>query len=111
MHATDAPPALPQPGTISSFSYMDGIGRIQLDDGTELKVGTAALKSVVSFAGEERPLVGVRVVVHAISPHPLGGFRATEVERAQKEVSFARVKTVADWEKAFKAAGLPSNFV
>lgn len=90
---------------------MDGIGRILLEDGTDLKVGTGALKSIVSFAGEERPLVGVRVVVSAIAPHPLGGFRATEVKRAQKEVSFARLKTVAAWEKALKAVGLAPRFV
>ena len=39
------PPTLPQVGTITSFSSMDGIGRIRLEDGTELKVGAASKAS------------------------------------------------------------------
>ena len=41
-------PKLPQPGVFTQFS-LDGVGRIRLDDGTELKVGAVALKDVVSF--------------------------------------------------------------
>lgn len=100
------PPPLPQLGTITAFSYGDGVGRIKLDDGMELKVGTAGLKSIVSFAGEERPLVGVRVNVEEVAPHPLGGFRAIKLSRASKEVTFARVSTPAHWETKLRKAGL-----
>ncbi len=96
----------PQLGTISSFSYRDGVGRINLDDGTELKVGTAGLKGIVSFSGEERSLVGVRVKVEEVAPHPLGGSRAMKLSRTRKEVSFKRVSTPAEWESKLCEAGL-----
>jgi len=100
------PLTLPQVGTITAFSYSDGIGRIKLDEGTELKVGTAALKGIVSFSDEERPLVGVRVSVEEVAPHPLGGFRAMKLSRMGKEVSFKRVSTLSQWETRLRAAGL-----
>jgi hypothetical protein len=100
------PLPLPQLGTITAFSYGDGVGRIKLDDGTELKVGTAGLKGIVSFAAEERPLVGTRVKVEDVAPHPLGGFRAMKVSRTGKEVSFKRVATPAQWEAKLCKAGL-----
>ena len=100
------PLLVPQLGTITAFSYGDGVGRIKLEDGTELKVGTTALKSIVSFSGEERPLVGVRVTVEEVAPHPLGGFRAMKLSRAGKEVSFKRVSTPAQWETKLCKAGL-----
>ncbi|APR88421.1 hypothetical protein A7982_13770 [Minicystis rosea] len=102
-------PRLPQHGTITSFSYGDGIGRIRLEDGTELKVGASGLKEVVSFSEEERPLVGVRVEVHVVAPHPLGGFRATKVTRVGKEISFKRVSSPEQWEKNLRAAGLSAE--
>ena len=99
-------PKLPQPGLITAFSYGDGVGRIQLVDGTELRVGSRNLTQVVSFDAEERPLVGVRVEVHEVAPHPLGGFRATNVTRLGKEVSFARVTSPSQWQKTLREAGL-----
>ena len=96
----------PRLGIITEFSYGDGVGRIKLDDGTELKVGTAGLKGIVSFSGEERPLVGVRVKVEEVAPHPLGGFRAMKLSRMGKEVSFERVSTPAQWETKLCEAGL-----
>lgn len=104
--ASASAPVLPQGGEITSFSYSDGVGRIRLDDGTELKVGTTALKGIVSFDAEERPLVGVRVLVDQIAPHPLGGFRAMALRRAQKELSFAELSTAAGWSKALESAGM-----
>jgi len=97
---------LPQLGTITAFSYGDGVGRIKLDNGTELKVGTAGLKGIVNFSGEERPLVGVRVKVEDVAPHPLGGFRAIKLSRSGKEVSFKRMSTPAEWETKLCEAGL-----
>lgn len=100
------PPTLPQLGTITVFSYGDGIGRIKVDDGTELKVGVAGLKGIVDFSGEERRLVGVRVKVEVVAPHPLGGFRAMKLSRAGKEISFKRVSSPAQWESKLREAGL-----
>lgn len=102
-------PRLPQHGIVTSFSYGDGVGRIRLADGTELKVGASALKEVVNFSQEERPLVGVRVEVHTVAPHPLGGFRATKVTRVGKEISFERVSRPEHWEKSLRAAGLSAQ--
>lgn len=99
-------PKRPQLGMITAFSYRDGVGRIQLADRTELRVGGRNLTAVVSFDAEERPLVGVRVEVHEVAPHPLGGFRATKVTRIGKEVSFARVTSPSQWEKKLREAGL-----
>jgi hypothetical protein len=99
-------PKVPQPGTITSFSFMDGVGRIKLQDGTELKVGQAGLKGVVSFSDEARPVVGVRVKVHVVAPHPLGGFRAMKVTRVGKEVSFKKLSLPEEWETNLRSAGL-----
>ncbi|MDX2093635.1 MAG: YwqG family protein [Kofleriaceae bacterium] len=66
---------LPAVGTISAWTHADMVGRIQLDDGTELRVGATALRSVV-------PAVGTRVRVTQVEPHRLGGLRAAEVHPA-----------------------------
>lgn len=64
--------ALPALGTITSYSLADNVGRIRLDNGTELRVGGSALRNVV-------PAAGSRVRVTKVEPHRLGGLRAVEV--------------------------------
>jgi hypothetical protein len=62
-----------QDGTLIAWSTLDGVGRIQLDDGGEvIRVGQTAL-------GLQRAAVGARCRVVTTAPHPLGGLRATEV--------------------------------
>jgi len=94
-------PKLPQPGVVTQFS-LDGVGRIRLDDGTELKVGAVALKDVVSFEGGERAVVGIGVLVREVSPHPLGGLRATRLERTTKAIAFGHPTTPKAWSNRLR---------
>src|SRR5262245_23728897 len=68
----------PQLGTISSYSLADSVGRLVLDDGTELRFGATALHGVV-------PASGTRVRVGRAEPHPLGGLRALDIELAEQD--------------------------
>lgn len=99
-------PELPQRGVITSFDYEDGVGRIELEDGTIVRVGVAGLKSIVSFAGEEQPLVGVRVHVLTLEKHMLGGLVAMSLKRDGKQVSFASLSSPREWETSLQEAGL-----
>src|SRR5262249_10573909 len=63
---------LPQPGEIISYSLADAVGRIRLADRTELRFGASVLHGVV-------PAPGTHVIVRAVAPHPLGGFKALDV--------------------------------
>lgn len=60
-------------GTLIAWSQVDGVGRIRLDSGDELRVGQSAF-------GQLQPAVGHRCDVVEADPHPLGGRRATRVE-------------------------------
>lgn len=85
---------LPKLGEITQFDLVDRVGRIRLDDGTELRFGGGAMPG-------SSPITGMKVRVRAVAPHPLGGFKATDVERVlggpndeaiaakQREVSLA----------------------
>jgi hypothetical protein len=64
-------------GTITSYSLADAVGRIRLDDGTELRFGATALRGVI-------PAVSLRVRVGVIVSHPLGWLRALEIEAAEE---------------------------
>jgi hypothetical protein len=66
--------ASPLPGTITVWSALDGVGRIQLASGEVLRFGGSAC----SFP----PAVGLAVLVHGVEPHRLGGNRATGVTLA-----------------------------
>ena len=99
-------PKLPQRGVITAFDYMDGVGRIELEDGTMVRVGVAGLKSIVSFAGEEQPLVGVKVQVLTLEKHMLGGLVAMSLKRDGKQVSFASASSPDEWETRLQEAGL-----
>ena len=71
-------------GTIVAYAITDGIGRIQLDDGEELRFSLRSLSGVV-------PAIGVRVAVGATEPYPLGGRRALDVTLAD-ETDYDRLK-------------------
>lgn len=58
-------------GTIRAWSNADSIGRIELDTGEWVRFGGTGCQFV--------PAVGLRVKVHGIEPHPLGGQRARSV--------------------------------
>lgn len=66
-------PKTPINGTITSYDPVDAVGRIVLDDGTELPFGQTSMQ------GRE-PVVGVVVRVTEISKHPLGGWKAQVVK-------------------------------
>lgn len=66
-------PTLPQEGEITAFSITDRVGRVRLDDGTELRVGQNALSELA-------PLVGRRLRVTAVGPHPLGGWKVVSAD-------------------------------
>jgi uncharacterized protein YwqG len=68
-------------GVITTYSLADAVGRIALDDGTELRFGASALRRCV-------PAVGLRVRVEGTAPHPLGGLRALEVHAAEDVASY-----------------------
>ena len=61
-------------GVITQWNEVDGVGRIRLDNGVEVRFG--ATTSVRFFVPRE----GMRVNVCDIAPHPLGGDRATAIE-------------------------------
>ncbi|HUS68163.1 MAG TPA: hypothetical protein VMZ28_26700 [Kofleriaceae bacterium] len=70
-------------GTIVAYEISDGIGRIELDDGEELRFSIRALRGMV-------PAVGVRVEVGSTEPHPLGGLRALDVTLADDKASYEK---------------------
>src|SRR5262245_54357303 len=53
----------------------DGVGRIVLEDGRELRFGASGCKGF-------SPVLSARVLVVEIGPHPLGGEKAIEVRAA-----------------------------
>jgi hypothetical protein len=76
--------AKPLEGTIVAYAISDGVGRIRLDDGEELRFSLRSLKGVV-------PAIGVRVTIGATEPYPLGGRRALEVTLAD-DTGYDRLK-------------------
>jgi hypothetical protein len=82
--------AKPLEGTIVAYAISDGVGRIQLDDGEELRFSLKALKGVV-------PAIGVRVLIGDTEPYPLGGRRALDIGLAD-EAGYLRLKK--QYEKA-----------
>jgi hypothetical protein len=86
--------AKPLEGTIVAYAITDGVGRIQLDDGEELRFSLRALRGVV-------PAVGVRVAIGATEPYPLGGRRALDITLADDD-DYDRLKK--QFEKAQGAA-------
>lgn len=70
-------------GTIVAYEISDGVGRIELDDGEELRFSIRALRGMV-------PAVGVRVEVGSTEPHPLGGLRALDVTLADDKASYEK---------------------
>jgi hypothetical protein len=69
--ATGGPAPGPGPARIISLSA-DAVGTLETDQGVTLRFGSSAC------AGFE-PVVGARVIVEAVGPHPLGGWRATHL--------------------------------
>lgn len=64
---------VPQLGEVLSYDLVDAVGRVRLDDGTELRFGRTAIP-------DSTPVAGTRVRVLSTAPHPLGGLRATSME-------------------------------
>jgi hypothetical protein len=64
----------PEAATVVTFSAVDGVGRLRLESGEELRFGASAWK-------EGGPSVGAAVFVTAVGPHPLGGRRVHYAER------------------------------
>jgi uncharacterized protein YwqG len=89
---------LPALGTITSYSLGDNVGRIRLDDGTELRVGGSALRGVM-------PQAGTRVRVTKVQPHPLGGMRAVEVAPGDSNASAEQQARAIDDYLASQASG------
>jgi hypothetical protein len=71
-----AAPSEPQ-GLLGRITALDsdGVGRIALEDGRELRFGRSGCKGF-------EPVLNARVLVAALGPHPMGGERATEVHKA-----------------------------
>ncbi len=82
--------AKPLEGTIVAYAISDGVGRIELDDGEELRFSLRSLSGVV-------PAIGVRVVIGATEPYPLGGRRALQVTLAD-DTGYQKLKK--QFEKA-----------
>lgn len=82
--------AKPLEGTIVAYAISDGVGRIQLDDGEELRFSLRSLSGVV-------PAIGVRVAIGGTEPYPLGGRRALQVTLAD-DTGYQRLKK--QYEKA-----------
>ncbi len=60
-------------GTIISWNEGDAVGRVRLDDAEEVRFGMTAARG-------GRPALGLRVEVHQLQPHPLGGRKAVDLE-------------------------------
>ncbi len=78
-NVTPAPDS-PAQGEITSFDAADGIGRITLDGGTQIRFGHSACKGF-------EPILSARVEVISVGSHPLGGHRATKVVPASGTVA------------------------
>jgi hypothetical protein len=63
---------VPARGVVAEWNVMDGVGRIELADGTRLRFGRACC---VQF----EPVEGIDVTVEAVEAHPLGGWRASRI--------------------------------
>ena len=63
-------------GTIRAWSNADSVGRIELATGELVRFGGTGCKFV--------PAVGLRVEVHGVEPHPLGGHRTRKVTLADE---------------------------
>jgi hypothetical protein len=63
--------AKPDEATITQWAPLDGVGRLRLSTGEEVRFGASACPFP--------PSVGLVVQVLALSPHPLGGQRATAI--------------------------------
>jgi hypothetical protein len=63
---------VPARGVVTDWDVTDGVGRVELVDGTRLRFGRACC---IQF----EPVAGVEVMVEAVEPHPLGGWRASRI--------------------------------
>lgn len=70
--SVEQPPQVPFLAKVASFVPGDGLGTLSA-------AGVAALKFGRSACLGFEPFIGVTVEVTAVSSHPLGGFRATEL--------------------------------
>jgi hypothetical protein len=89
-----APPPPPGPGRIESFSAVDSVGEVKLDSGPSVRFGASACRGFL-------PVVGLRVEVLEVSPHPLGGFRASALtlpasERARADAALDALRPLKD---------------
>jgi hypothetical protein len=82
--------AKPLEGTIVAYAISDGVGRIELDDGEELRFSLRSMTGVV-------PAIGVRVAIGATEPYPLGGRRALHITLAD-DTGYQKLKK--QFEKA-----------
>jgi len=94
--ASKSPPPV-GPARIASFELGDGVGKLDLDGGHTLRFGRSACRGF-------EPVAGVRVLVRELSPHPLGGFRATVLELDDSDGTYDARLAERD-----AAAGLPSR--
>src|SRR5687767_7532159 len=65
-------PAVPIGARIDSFDPLDAVGTLLTADGSALRFGRSACKQF-------EPVVGADVIVGEVSPHPMGGWRATRI--------------------------------
>lgn len=72
MPAPVASPQVPFLATVVSFVPGDGLGTLSADGVPTLKFGRSACRGF-------EPVVGATVEVAEVAPHPLGGFKATEL--------------------------------
>lgn len=87
--------ARPIYGTIIAYALHDGVGRIRLDDGEEVRFSLRALADLV-------PAIGVKVKVGALAPYPLGGQRALDISLAEDGKLYASRR--AAYEKDLRNA-------
>ncbi|MGC4118814.1 MAG: suppressor of fused domain protein [Myxococcales bacterium] len=71
--ASAEPPQVPFPAKITSFVPTDGLGTLAAENQAPIKFGKSGCRGF-------EPAVGLAVEVVAVSPSPLGGWKATEVK-------------------------------
>ena len=87
----------PEAATVVAFVAIDGVGRVRLESGEELRFGASAWK-------EGGPSIGAAVFVTAVGPHPMGGRRAVGLRLRPISEAAARAEVATLGEATAQAA-------
>lgn len=78
-----SPAPVPRAGRIESYNVADAVGSVRLESGETLRFGRSACQAF-------EPAEGVRVLVQATGPNPLGGERVQVMTRDPNDTNYER---------------------